>query len=66
MLNRVQIMELIRSTMGDITTIAAGHGRFGTDWADQVLVLDGGRLVENGHPAEVSARSALFRSLTAQ
>lgn len=65
-LNRVQIMELIRSTMGDITTIAAGHGRFGTDWADQVLVLDGGRLVENGHPAEVSARSALFRSLTAQ
>ncbi|MFT3971098.1 MAG: ABC transporter ATP-binding protein [Micropruina sp.] len=65
-LNRVQIMELIRSTMGDITTIAAGHGRFGTDWADQVLVLDGGRLVENGHPCEVSARSALFRSLTAQ
>ncbi|MCW3156511.1 ABC transporter ATP-binding protein [Micropruina sonneratiae] len=65
-LNRVQIMELIRTTMGDITTIAAGHGRFGTEWADQVLVLDGGRLVENGHPGEVTARSALFRSLTAQ
>lgn len=65
-LNRTQIMTLIRSTMGDITTIAAGHGRFGVDGADQVLVLDRGRLVENGHPAEVSARSPLFRSLTAQ
>lgn len=65
-LNRVQIMELIRGTMGDITTLAAGHGRFGTEWADQVLVLDRGRLVENGHPSEVTARSALFRSLTAQ
>lgn len=49
-LNRVQIMELIRSTMGGITTLAAGHGRFGTDWADQVLVMDQGRLVENGRP----------------
>ena len=65
-LNRVQIMELIRSTMGGITTLAAGHGRFGTDWADQVLVMDQGRLVENGRPAEVSARSRLFRSLIAQ
>ncbi|MFT4297081.1 MAG: ABC transporter ATP-binding protein [Micropruina sp.] len=65
-LNRVQIMELIRSTMGDITTLAAGHGRFGTDWADQVLVMDQGRLVENGRPADVAARSRLFRSLIAQ
>lgn len=64
--NRTQIMDLIRGTMGDITVLAAGHGRFGTDWADQVLVLDQGRLVENGHPQEVAARSALFRSLIAQ
>lgn len=65
-LNRVQIMELIRGSLGDVTTIAAGHGRFGTEWADQVLVLDQGRLVENGHPSAVAARSALFRSLIAQ
>ncbi|WP_232547030.1 ABC transporter ATP-binding protein [Propioniciclava soli] len=65
-LNRMQIMELIRTTMGDITVLAAGHGRFGTDWADQVLVMDRGRLVENGHPTEVAARSSLFRSLIAQ
>lgn len=65
-LNRTQTMELIRSTMGDITTLAAGHGRFGTEWADQVLVLDQGRLVEDGRPSDVAARSPLFRSLTAQ
>lgn len=63
--NRTQIMDLIRSTMGDITVLAAGHGRYGTGWADQVLVLDNGRLVENGHPTEVAARSSLFRSLIA-
>ncbi len=65
-LNRTQIMRLIRATMGDITTLAAGHGRFATQGCDQVLVLDQGRLVEDGSPAEVTARSALFRSLIAQ
>jgi len=64
-LNREQIMTLIRSSMSGVTTFAAGHGKFGTDWADTVLVLDKGRLVEAGSPAEVSARSALFRSLIA-
>lgn len=64
-LNRTQIMELIRSTMDGITTLAAGHGRFGTQFADQVIVMHEGRLVEEGHPDEVSARSELFRSLIA-
>ena len=64
--NRNQIMSLIRSSMGDITVLAAGHGKFGMEWADQVLVLDRGRLVEDGHPDEVAGRSALFRSLIAQ
>lgn len=62
-LNREQIMKLIRMTMGGITTFAAGHGHFGMDIADLVLVLDHGRLVEFGPPAEVHRRSALFRSL---
>ncbi len=65
-LNRGQIMALIRSSMGGITTIASAHGRFGIDGADLVLVLADGRLVESGTPAEVSSRSALFRSLVAQ
>lgn len=65
-LNRNQIMDLIRGTMGDITTLAAGHGKFANQWADQVIVLDQGRLVEDGAPAEVSERSALYRSLIAQ
>ena len=44
----------------------AGHGRFATQGADRVLVLDRGRLVEDGEPDAVAARSALFRSLIAQ
>ena len=64
-LNREQVMNLIRTTMGGITTFAAGHGHFGMDIADLVLVLDRGRLVEFGPPAEVYRRSALFRSLVA-
>lgn len=64
-LNRGQVMDLIRTTMGDITTFAAGHGHFGIDVADLVLVLDEGRLVEFGPPDEVSLRSPLFRSLIA-
>ena len=64
-LNREQIMNLIRTTMGGITTFAAGHGHFGMNIADLVLVLDKGRLVEFGPPAEVHRRSALFRSLVA-
>ena len=63
--NREQIMNLIRTTMGGITTFAAGHGHFGMNIADLVLVLDKGRLVEFGPPAEVHRRSALFRSLVA-
>ena len=63
--NREQIMHLIRTTMGGITTFAAGHGHFGMNIADLVLVLDKGRLVEFGPPAEVHRRSALFRSLVA-
>lgn len=61
--NREQIMGLIRSGMGGVTTLASGHGRFGTDAADLVLLLDHGRLVDAGPPAEVRRRSALFRSL---
>ena len=63
--NREQIMNLIRTTMGGITTFAAGHGHFGMNIADLVLVLDKGRLVEFGPPAEGQRRSALFRSLVA-
>ena len=65
-LNRGQIMSLIRASTSGITTIASAHGRFGIDGADLVLVLDNGRLVEAGHPSDVRRRSPLFRSLVAQ
>lgn len=64
-LNREQVMRLIRTTMAGITTFAAGHGSYGIDMADLVLVLDRGRMVEFGNPREVYKRSALFRSLVA-
>lgn len=64
--NRAQIMELIRTTMGGLTTVTVGHGRHATEGADQVLVLDAGRLVENGTPDAVARRSPLFRALIAQ
>lgn len=64
-ITREQVMRLIRTTMGGITTFSAGHGRFGIDAADLVIVLDHGRLVEFGTPTEVHRRSALFRSLVA-
>lgn len=63
--NRHQIMRLIKETMGGVTTFASGHGHFGMDEADLVLVLDQGKLVEFGAPAQVRRRSALFRSLIA-
>ncbi|MFV0460763.1 MAG: ABC transporter ATP-binding protein [Actinomycetales bacterium] len=63
--NREQIMGLIRTSMSGITTLASGHGRYGIDTADLVLVLDRGRLVDAGPPAEVRRRSALFRALVA-
>lgn len=65
-MNREQIMELIHDSMGGITTLASGHGRFAVSAADLVLVLDHGRLVDAGAPAEVRRRSPLFRSLIAQ
>lgn len=63
---RTQILDLIRSTSEDITILSAAHGRHATLGCDQVIVLDKGRLVEAGTPDEVTARSALFRSLIAQ
>ncbi len=65
-LNREQVMSLVRTTMGGVTTFASGHGHAAVEGADLVLVLDRGRLVEAGTPAQVRRRSALYRSLVAQ
>ncbi|MFZ2260005.1 MAG: ABC transporter ATP-binding protein, partial [Luteococcus japonicus] len=62
-LNRQQVMDLIKQTMGGVTTFASGHGHFGMDHADAVLVLENGRLMDAGSPEELRGRSELFRSL---
>ncbi len=64
--NRTQIMELLKEHAEGITTLSASHGRFATLGADHVLVMHRGQLIESGHPDEVTERSALFRSLVAQ
>ena len=63
--NRNQIDDLLHNQMAGVTTFASTHGHRGIERADIVLVLNQGRLVEAGSPAEVRRRSALFRSLIA-
>ncbi|MEW1691118.1 ABC transporter ATP-binding protein [Streptomyces sp. NPDC091265] len=45
------------------TTLIVAHRRSTLELADRVAILDGGRITDTGTPAELSARSALFRSL---
>ncbi|WP_405406095.1 ABC transporter ATP-binding protein [Streptomyces sp. NBC_01104] len=45
------------------TTLIVAHRRSTLELADRVAILDGGRITDTGTPAELGARSALFRSL---
>ncbi|WP_299577324.1 ABC transporter ATP-binding protein [uncultured Williamsia sp.] len=56
------ILAELRDTPGR-TLVLIAHRRSTLAPADRVVVLDGGRVVESGPPADVAARSALFRSL---
>ncbi|MGZ8179371.1 ABC transporter ATP-binding protein [Williamsia sp. SKLECPSW1] len=56
------ILAELRHTPGR-TLVLIAHRRSTLAPADRVVVLDEGRVVESGPPADVAARSALFRSL---
>jgi ATP-binding cassette subfamily B protein len=56
------ILAELRDTPGR-TLVLIAHRRSTLAPADRVVVLDGGRVVESGRPADVAARSPLFRSL---
>ncbi|MEH3155795.1 MAG: ABC transporter ATP-binding protein [Gordonia paraffinivorans] len=56
------ILAELRDTPGR-TLVLIAHRRSTLAPADRVVVLDGGRVVESGPPADVAARSTLFRSL---
>ncbi|GAA1894421.1 ABC transporter ATP-binding protein [Williamsia serinedens] len=58
------ILAELRETPGR-TLVLIAHRRSTLAPADRVVVLDRGRVVESGPPADVAARSTLFRSLMA-
>lgn len=50
----------------DVTCLVVSHRRAALQRADQVVVMDGGRVVDRGRLDELLSRSALMRSLWAE
>jgi ATP-binding cassette subfamily B protein len=53
----------LRQVMADRTTLLVAHRRSTLHLADRIVVLDHGRVVEEGTESELSARSAFYRTL---
>ena len=58
------VQDAIEQLRGDRVVLVVAHRTSTIRRADRVLLLDGGRIVEDGPVAEVAARSARFRELT--
>ena len=57
------VQDALDRLMPDRTTLVIAHRLSTIEHADQVLVLDQGRLVEQGSPAELLARDGLYARL---
>ncbi|KRG70994.1 lipid A export permease/ATP-binding protein MsbA [Pseudoxanthomonas dokdonensis] len=57
------VQNALEKLMPDRTTLVIAHRLSTIEHADQVLVLDQGRLVEQGSPAELLARGGLYAHL---
>jgi len=57
------VLASLRRVMAGRTTLLVAHRRSTLALADRIVVLDGGRVVDEGTQAELQARSPLFRSL---
>jgi subfamily B ATP-binding cassette protein MsbA len=57
------VQDALDRLMPDRTTLVIAHRLSTIEHADQVLVLDHGRLVERGTPAELLARGGLYAHL---
>jgi ATP-binding cassette subfamily B protein len=55
--------EALRGVMAGRTTLLIAHRQSTLHLADRIVVLDGGRIVEQGTHADLIARSALYRTL---
>jgi ABC-type multidrug transport system fused ATPase/permease subunit len=59
------IQESLKNLSGHHTLLVVAHRTASIEWADHILVLDQGRLVEQGTFAELIAREGLFARLHA-
>ncbi|HEV8065246.1 MAG TPA: ABC transporter ATP-binding protein, partial [Acidimicrobiales bacterium] len=57
------IHDALRLTMANRTMILVAHRRSTLHLADRIVVIDGGRVLEQGTHAELLAQSATYRSL---
>jgi ATP-binding cassette subfamily B protein len=62
---RSAIEEPLRRLMSDRTTIVISHDLLSVRDADQILMLDGGRVVERGRHEELVARGGRYARMWA-
>jgi ABC-type multidrug transport system fused ATPase/permease subunit len=64
--SEAQVMEGLAGLMRDRTTVLITHSITLARTADRVVVLDGGRIVQDGPPEELLATPGPFRGLAAE
>ncbi len=57
------INEALRTVLADRTTLLVAHRRSTLHLADRVVVMDEGRIIDEGSHDELAARSAVYRGL---
>lgn len=61
--NERSIIESIGKIRADYTTVVVTHRPATLEIADVVVVMDGGRVIEYGTPAELAAADGAFAQL---
>ena len=62
--NEAAVVDSIRAVREDYTTVIVTHRPATLEIADTVVVLDEGRIVEQGTPAELTAAGGAFAHIT--
>jgi ABC-type multidrug transport system fused ATPase/permease subunit len=57
------VQRALRTVLADRTAVIIAHRLTTVEIADRVLVIDGGRIVEDGPPAELVGRDSRYRAL---